>query len=228
MITDAYRRAAKSIPGWFHPIDQTLFDLILDYQAAADIRGDILEIGSYHGKSAIALGYGLREDETLHVCDLFGTKVDGVPDEGCAAYEGLTVEAFLDQYGRFHDRRPEVNAMPSSVLDLGDRWFRFAHIDGGHAYSVVRDDIHKTVRNMSGGGVVVLDDYRSAHTPGVSAAAWEAVTNGVLFPFMLSDVKMYAAATPEGQQSWRDIARDFPVAREEHEIHSVDVVRAWL
>jgi hypothetical protein len=44
--------------------------------------------------------------------------------------------------------------------------------------------------------VVVLDDYRSMHTPGVAAAAWAAVIEGRLFPVCLSEVKLYATVRP--------------------------------
>jgi hypothetical protein len=38
----------------------------------------------------------------------------------------------------------------------------------------------------------VFDDYRSRHTPGVSAALWDAVLHETLHPFCLSPGKMYA------------------------------------
>ncbi len=40
-------------------------------------------------------------------------------------------------------------------------------------------------------GVVVFDDYRAEHTPGVAAAVWQRLDKG-LSPFALSPVKMYA------------------------------------
>lgn len=224
-----YRRTAfTSIPGWMHALDLALFDRILAHQLGAGISGDMLEIGSYHGKSAIALGYGLRINETLTVCDLFGTDSDDVfSDEGMDAYDGLTVGAFLKQYQRFHERDPIIQVCSSSSLDLTDCHFRFAHIDGGHAYNVVRDDI-ALVHPHALDGVIALDDYRSSHTPGVSAAAWEATSQGFLFPFLLSEVKMYAATTEAGQCYWLNVCRQFDLPREEHVIHDYDVARMWL
>lgn len=225
---DAYRRTAfAKIPGWMHAIDLQLFDRILGHQSDAGIHGDVLEIGSYHGKSAIVLGYAIREDEALTVCDLFGADADGVSTEGMDAYEGLTVSAFEAQYGQFHQRRPLIVAGPSSTLNLTDCEFRFAHIDGGHAYDVVRDDI-ALVHPHTLGGVIAIDDYRSAHTPGVSAAAWEAASQGLLFPFLLSEVKMYAATTEQAHRHWLDVCRQFDLPREEHAIHGYNVARMWM
>ena len=44
--------------------------------------------------------------------------------------------------------------------------------------------------------VIVLDDYRSMHTPGVAAAAWAAVVEDRLFPVCLSEIKLYATVQP--------------------------------
>lgn len=225
---EQYRRSAfNQIPGWMHALDLDLFDRILAHQLDADITGDMLEIGSYHGKSAIALGYGLRDGETLTVCDLFGADVEGVPSEGIDAYEGLSVNDFQASYRRFHRHEPIIHACPSSMLNLTDQQFRFAHIDGGHAYDVVRDDIalvHKHALKC----VVALDDYRSVHTPGVSAALWEAVAHGMLFPFLLSEVKVYATTSQAAQYFWFSTAQQFSgLASEVHTMHGYDVLRVW-
>lgn len=223
---DKYRRTAfPKIPGWMHDLDLDVFDRILGHQLTASISGDILEVGSYHGKSAIICGYGLRDTETLTVCDIFGDTTN-VPLEGTDPYDGLTVNDFLTQYRRFHKHDPDVRAMPSSELVL-DRDYRFIHIDGGHAYEVVRDDITLAARYSMTGTVIALDDYRSAHTPGVAAAAWEAAGNGKLYPFLLSEVKLYAATSKADQLWWLDTVREFDLPHEEHEIFGLDVVRVW-
>jgi hypothetical protein len=223
---EAYRNTVFSkIPGWMHTLDLEVFDSILGHQLDAGIRGDILEIGSFHGKSAIVCGYGLRPNETLTVCDIFGD-ISDVPLEGTDPYDGLTVDLFLEQYGRFHTKQPDVRSMPSSRLKL-DRDYRFIHIDGGHAYEVVRDDIHLCVQYATADCVIALDDFRTSHTPGVSAAVWEATYKGILYPFLLTETKLYAAVTPGSQRVWADVARDFGFPSEEHVIHSERIVRVW-
>jgi hypothetical protein len=42
---------------------------------------------------------------------------------------------------------------------------------------------------------VVIDDFRSPHTPGVAIAAWEAVRNG-LTPLLTTTMKLYGAWDP--------------------------------
>lgn len=59
-------------------------------------------------------------------------------------------------------------------------------------------------------GVVVLDDFRSEHTPGVSIAAWEAVLNRGLRPICLSTQKLYGTwGDPEPvQDALLEMVRD--------------------
>ena len=70
--------------------------------------------------------------------------------------------------------------------------FRFIHIDGSHLYQIVKQDLHTASGLLEKGGIVAIDDYRTAHTPGVAAAAWEAVLAGRLIPLCLTPQKMYA------------------------------------
>jgi len=68
---------------------------------------------------------------------------------------------------------------------------RFVHIDASHLYEHVHGDIGAAHDILLPGGIVVLDDFRSEHTPGVSVAAWEAVLNRGLRPICLSTQKLY-------------------------------------
>jgi len=53
-------------------------------------------------------------------------------------------------------------------------------------------DIANAHEALTPGGIVVFDDFRSAHAPGVGAAVWEAVRLHELVPFALTPAKMYA------------------------------------
>ena len=55
----------------------------------------------------------------------------------------LVQREYERHYRRFHATLPTIIAAPSSTLDA-DAWagrFRIIHIDGGHQYDVVREDI---------------------------------------------------------------------------------------
>jgi len=192
-----YLRAHDSIDGWLYPDDVLLFQEINALQGLSKVNGDLLEIGVYHGKSAILLGYFPRQEERLVVCDLFQSQ--GQTRENQAErqvwYPELTRKTFEENYLRFHHRLPSIVVCPSTkLIQIGSltRTFRFIHIDGSHLYSIVRRDIHTAKLLLKNKGVVAFDDYRSIHTPGVAAAIWQEVFYGGLIPLCLTPQKMYA------------------------------------
>jgi len=183
------------VPGWFPPLDRLLFTWLLERQARQELHGDLVELGVYLGKSAVLLGRHLREAEKFTVCDLFE---GDAPDErnqaeATKSYASLTRRAFEENYLSFHDELPRVVQGPSSVIstEVAPRTCRFVHIDASHLYEHVYGDIGAAHELLLPGGIVVLDDFRSEHTPGVSVAAWEAVLNRGLRPLCLSTQKLY-------------------------------------
>ncbi|MDH6214598.1 class I SAM-dependent methyltransferase [Streptomyces pseudovenezuelae] len=183
------------VPGWFPPLDQVLFTWLLERQEARGVRGGLLELGAYLGKSAILLGHHRRVGEEFTVCDLFGGEApDGANRaETRKSYSSLTRQAFERNYLSFHDSLPRVIEAPSSVIskEVDPGTCRFVHIDASHLYEHVRDDIGAAHDLLLPDGIVVLDDFRSEHTPGVSVATWEAVLNRGLRPICLSTQKLY-------------------------------------
>ncbi|MEU0743422.1 class I SAM-dependent methyltransferase [Streptomyces sp. NPDC006134] len=193
--TETYPGELNDVPGWFWPLDQMLFTWFLERQAARGPRGDLLELGVYLGKSAILMGHHLREGERFTVCDLFGSEAPDQANraESAQSYASLTRQAFERNYLSFHDTLPEIVHAPTSVItqEVAPGTCRFVHIDASHLYEHVRDDIGAARELLLPDGVVVLDDFRSEHTPGVSVAAWEAVLNRGLRPVCLSSQKLY-------------------------------------
>ncbi|MER5351420.1 class I SAM-dependent methyltransferase [Kitasatospora sp. NPDC002551] len=195
------------VPGWFWDHDRHLFDWFLGRQEKAGLSGDLMEMGAYLGRSAIVIGAHIQADETFTVCDLFDS--DAPDDENAAEMDmsyrkTLTRTAFEANYLSFHDRLPEIIQAPTSALAGGrvaTGAFRFIHIDASHLYEHVAGDLQVARTALSPDGVVVLDDYRSAHTPGVAAATWEAVLNHGLRPIVLTDTKFYGTwGDPEPAQ----------------------------
>lgn len=183
------------VKGWFFNGDVVLFDWFLSRQQRLEQRGDLLEMGAYMGKSAIMMRSYLRDDETFTVCDLFDSDA---PDEHNqsemhGSYSTLTRRAFEANYLSFHDELPRILQAPTTVVpdEIEDGSCRFIHIDASHLYEHVWPDIAAAREALSEDGIVVLDDYRSEHTPGVSCATWQAVTEGDLKPICVSGQKFY-------------------------------------
>lgn len=159
------------------------------------MRGDLLEVGVYMGKSAIFLGRHSRDGEGYTVCDLFeGDALDDANQaESTKSYSTLTQRTFEANYLAFHDTLPRVLKGPSSIVpgEVAPASCRFVHIDASHLYEHVHNDIGAARDALLPGGIVVLDDFRSEHTPGVSVAVWEAVLTRGLRPICLSTQKLY-------------------------------------
>jgi hypothetical protein len=108
--------------------------------------------------------------------------------------------------------------------------FRLVHLDGSHAYADVAADIDLAVSLLAPGGVVVLDDYRAPHTPGVALATWEAVSEMSLRAICLSEGKLYAArpADPIVGELQEALRADASLEAEDHVLGELGtVVRVW-
>ncbi|MCC9312254.1 class I SAM-dependent methyltransferase [Kitasatospora sp. RB6PN24] len=190
-------RTLDDVPGWFWPIDQQLFTWLLERQSASGTSGDLLELGSYLGRSAILIGRHLRAGETFTVCDLFDSEApdgDNAAEMTMSYRQTLTRTAFERNYLAFHSKLPTIVQAPTSVLEDGRiaaGSCRFVHIDASHLYEHVSIDIRTAKAVLGPDGIVVLDDFRSPHTPGVAAATWEAVFQQALRPICVTPEKLY-------------------------------------
>ncbi|MFI0408151.1 class I SAM-dependent methyltransferase [Actinomadura sp. 3N508] len=193
--TAAPPAALDDVKGWFPKIDQMLFTWFLERQERLGQTGDLVELGSYLGKSAILMGRHRRAEETFTVCDLFDSEApdDSNQAEMNGSYASLTRTAFETNYRAFHDRLPEIIQAPTSVIldHVEPASCRFVHVDASHLYEHVTGDIEAARVMLPPGGVVVCDDYRSEHTPGVAAAVWEAVAVSGLRPICVTTQKLY-------------------------------------
>lgn len=210
------------VPGWFQRLDQQLFAFFLE--ATAECGGDVLEMGCYLGKSTIVMGRHVQEGETFTVCDLFGDESQGVYSREATRdfyQKALSLRAFETNYLAFHDRLPVIVQGRTTVLaDLipADSC-RFIHIDASHMYEDVSVDIDTAREILRPYGVVSLDDYRTEHTPGVSAAVWEAVFTKGMRPVCISGSKMYAtwgetAVLQKQLRAWAEATPDCTVSED--------------
>ncbi|MGW2997261.1 class I SAM-dependent methyltransferase [Streptomyces sp. NPDC001193] len=189
--------AYEQVNGWFSGYDQVLFDWFLTRRSGVEEKpGDLLELGAFMGKSAIFLGGYLGEGEEFTVCDLFDSPA---PDDSNLAemqdsYPTLTRRGFETNYLAFREELPTIIQAPTFVV--ADRVrpasCRFIHIDASHLYEHVVQDIASSRVVAAPGAVVVFDDYRSEHCPGVAAAVWAAVATGELHLICVSGSKLYA------------------------------------
>ena len=190
-----YWNVRHKVPGLLEDIDFLLFDWLLRDQATRDVKGDLLEIGAFQGKSAIVIGPHARDAEQFIVCDIFedSTSDAANDEENADSYRDLTRRSFEDNYRRFVPRPATiVQELSTNIRDhVPDGTVRFAHVDGGHMYDVIKADVESISHLLVEGGIVAFDDFRAQHTPGVAAAVWEAVASAGLLPICVTDAKFY-------------------------------------
>lgn len=200
------RTSLDEIRGWFFDSDIVMFRWFLEHQRAAGRTGTVVELGAYLGKSTVVIGDYVADDEQFVVVDLFESDApdDDNSREMSSSYSTLTRDAFQANYLRFHPKLPTVYTAPSEAVVeyVEPGTVRFMHIDASHLYDHVAVDVDSARSLLGADGIVVFDDYRSEHTPGVSAAVWEGVLNKGMRPIIVTESKLYATwGDPEALQS---------------------------
>jgi|TARA_B110000914_G_scaffold209376_1_gene207652 hypothetical protein len=157
----------KGIPGWFTLDDCEHFHLVMEMQSMNGVTGDMLEIGSYHGRSTAIMAGGIRSGECIHVCDAFESDTsDGYsnkpsPEKLLANIQRVNPDIDLAKV-KIHQCLSDDLSFPE------DQKFRFIHIDGGHSAEQVYSDMELAKRHLALRGIVVIDDYGHHHWPTVS------------------------------------------------------------
>ena len=189
--------ALDTVPGRLSLLDALVLVELDRLQRLQGISGDIFEIGTSFGRSAIVLGSLARQPgERLTVCDVFEHKESLDPESRVVIdhlYPDVTEKAFLEQYERFHQHPPDVIVGLSGEIDAGNRagTCRIVHIDGGHRYDVVRQDA-ATGRTLLGpGGLAAFGNIATPGNPGVAVAVWELVLSGEFVPLCITEGTLY-------------------------------------
>lgn len=168
LIRDIYGKISD-VPGWFNVDDAAHFHLILEMQSAMNLRGDLFEIGSYHGRSTALMARSLRDGERLVICDAFELDID----DGYTNVHPPSPELVIANVQRANPgldpARIEIHPCLSNDLKLDPaQRFRFVHIDGGHSAEQVHFDLSLVEPHVLDGAVIAVDDYGHADWPGVT------------------------------------------------------------
>jgi len=171
---------ARTVPGW---LSRAEIRLLYRTVANSPGPGDVAEIGSWKGRSTVALARAIR-DGNLERCRLFAIDHHVGSDEEehreVVAREGSTLGAFRRnvRMAGVTDLIEELT-MPAAAaaVAVGERssGLRFVFIDGAHDESSVRQDIRSFLPLVIRGGLIALHDCRptNARFPGVWKAYCE-------------------------------------------------------
>lgn len=173
-----FRRTTDFIPGMISP---EAADLLYGIAVSQDVEGDILEIGSWQGKSTSYLARAIIDSGNGHLfaVDHF---MGNVGKENCYFIDGEG-----DLKTRFERNMRRLGLQEHVTLlachsekafpSLAGKVLRFLFIDGDHTYEGVRKDIGLFCPLVRAGGMVVFDDYNDT-SPGVVRAVEEWVDAG--------------------------------------------------
>lgn len=157
----------KEVPGWFNVDDCSHFHLILSLQSLWNLKGDLLEIGSYHGRSTSMMASYLAPDEKIVICDAFESDTDD-QYQNKPSPEKLIASIFRINKG-LKKRQIVIHQCLSNDLSLDeDEQFRFIHIDGGHSAEQAYCDLMLCKNHLLPNGIMAMDDYHNEMWPGVT------------------------------------------------------------
>jgi hypothetical protein len=152
----------NELEGWFFSPDQLAFFELCALQDRAQISGDLCEVGVFKGKSLVLLSLLKRDTERLLGFDLFvedhleATKQNLLAfnaEKNVDLYQGLTSDISLD------------------ILDERiNNPLRFLHIDAGHEYHEVLEQLAIFTPYLDDHAIIAMDDYQDREFPGIEAA----------------------------------------------------------
>ena len=129
------------------------------------IKGEVIEIGCWEGKSTIRIANTLPTDKVLAV-DTWKGNFNEDPN-----HETVVAAKKRDVYSRFRENiqagtKGNVIPIRMDCHDFENMWFgdiKFLHIDACHDYKSVITTIRNLLPHMIKGGIMCGDDFLSAH-----------------------------------------------------------------
>jgi predicted O-methyltransferase YrrM len=149
-----FQQKFSELPGFIMPESLCIWDFFLEFQSRNWQPASLLEIGVYHGKSAMMLALHCKPEETVLLVD---------PSE--------YVEEARKILTNFKAAKFEIIKTPSSdakVWALSSRYtrsLRWIHIDGDHKAATVWNDLSLANQLLSATGIVCVDDFFSPRYP---------------------------------------------------------------
>jgi precorrin-6B methylase 2 len=138
---------------------------------------DVLEIGTWKGGWAISMAENDRS-RRIYCVDPYPNLVN-----------------VREQFLRSVDSRAKNQIRLFSTLEelrkAELKEFHVIHLDGEHTQSAVERDLQQCIPLLAKNGLLIIDDVFYHSFPGVTAAAFSALSNSELSPFMFTNKKLY-------------------------------------
>jgi predicted O-methyltransferase YrrM len=155
-------QALEGVDGWFSPEQVAK---VVERAAAVPATGRIVEIGSFRGRSTIAIARSAPEGAEIVAIDPHAGNDRGPQEiEGFAEEAAIDSKVFLTNLERagVRERITYVRKFSHDALDDVAGPIDLLHIDGAHRYGPASDDIARWgARVVDGGTLLVHDSFSS-------------------------------------------------------------------
>jgi predicted O-methyltransferase YrrM len=155
-------QALEGVEGWFSPEQVAR---VVERAAAVPPTGRIVEIGSFRGRSMIAIARSAPEGVEIVAIDPHAgndrgpQEIDGFEDE--AAIDSKVFLTNLERAG-VRDRVTYVRKFSHDAVDDVSAPIDLLHIDGAHRYKPASDDIATWGAKVADGGSMMIHDSFSS------------------------------------------------------------------
>lgn len=155
-FTEDLLREAETIEGYLSPNEMRFLALITAYPAAS---GDVLEIGSFKGKSTIILAKAavLAGDEKIYAVDPMTAPSATDPDLRGDASSFTDFQTNIER----HNVADRIEFYQTFSYELAKTWtrpLRFLWIDGDHTYKGTKLDFDGFAPHLANGGILAMHD----------------------------------------------------------------------
>jgi predicted O-methyltransferase YrrM len=162
---------AQHIEGLLTPREM---DLLFILGAVKPCEGDVLEIGSYKGRSSVILAKASRmcQDTPIHAVDPLTLPAD--TDTGDR--ENLQRDFYRNiEENDCKDNVVFYEMLSGDLISQWDRTLRLLWIDGDHTYWGARNDFDMFSRFLNEGAIVAFHDVLNGHKGPIQVFAHEVV-----------------------------------------------------
>ena len=158
-----YYDLVAEVEGYFTTAAVAACDAILAHQASQNVRGHLLEIGAWRGRSAILWLVHARTEEVVHLVDVGDHPVLRANlDRAAAALNRSFVFTKANSF-----------LFPDAAFSAANRrGIRLVHIDGDHSGPGIWNDLNVCAGLLQVNGVMVADDFMNPHFPQVTEAVF--------------------------------------------------------
>ena len=181
----------QQIEGWFFPLDHIIFFELFNLQNQWGIKGDVCEVGVFRGKSLTLLSLLKDQAERLTGFDLFQEDHQTSTEANLEKYGDPTLVSLLAGATSEIAREQLSALMPTPV--------RFLHIDAGHEYHEVMEQLELFAPYLADQAFISMDDYQDREFPGIEAAVLDFAERDRprrFVPFLAGANKMYLCPAP--------------------------------